>query len=89
MEFEKTWEDKNPQKACALLKHYSGKMRRCSPVLNAANGVAIGEATLPIWREHFKTLLSRQAPSAPELEYVHRPKYVVNEEPPIESKVLV
>ncbi|KAK6762795.1 hypothetical protein RB195_023486 [Necator americanus] len=66
-----------------------GKMRRCSPVLNAANGVAIGEATLPIWREHFKTLLSRQAPSAPELEYVHRPKYVVNEEPPIESKVLV
>ncbi|KAK6737183.1 hypothetical protein RB195_019712 [Necator americanus] len=44
----------------ALLKQYSGKMKRCPPVLNTANGVAVGEATLPIWRDHFKTLLNRQ-----------------------------
>ncbi|KAK6757561.1 hypothetical protein RB195_015398 [Necator americanus] len=48
----------------------------------------VGEATLPIWKEHFKTLLNRLAPSAPELEHVHRPKYAVNEEPPTESEVL-
>ncbi|KAK6754255.1 hypothetical protein RB195_013321 [Necator americanus] len=89
MEFEKAWEDRNPRKAYALLKQYSGKMKRCSPVLNTANGVAVGEATLPIWREHFKTLLNRLAPSAPELEHVHRPTYAVNEEPPTESEVLV
>ncbi|KAK6734263.1 hypothetical protein RB195_017814 [Necator americanus] len=79
MEFEKAWEDRNPRKAYALL---SSKMKRCSPVLNTANGVAVGEATLPIWKEHFKTLLNRLAPSAPELEHVHRPTYAVNEEPP-------
>ncbi|KAK6761327.1 hypothetical protein RB195_022403 [Necator americanus] len=89
MEFEKAWEDRNPRKAYALLKQYSGKMKRCSPVLNTANGVAVGEATLPIWKEHFKTLLNRLAPSAPELEHVHRPTYTVNEEPPTESEVLV
>ncbi|KAK6729566.1 hypothetical protein RB195_006547 [Necator americanus] len=89
MKFEKAWEDKNPRKAYALLKQYSGKMKRCSPVLNTANGEAVGEATLPIWREHFKTLLNRQAPSAPELGNVHRPTYAVNEEPPTESEVLV
>ncbi|KAK6744474.1 hypothetical protein RB195_011280 [Necator americanus] len=89
MEFEKAWEDKNPRKAYALLKQYSGKMKRCSPVLNTANGVAVGEATLPIWKEHFKTLLNRLAPSAPELEHVHRPTYAVNEEPPTKSEVLV
>ncbi|KAK6734731.1 hypothetical protein RB195_018118 [Necator americanus] len=75
IEFENLWEDKNPRKAYALLKQYSGKMKRCSPVLNTANEVAVGEATLPIWRKHFKTLLNRQAPSAPELEHVHRPTY--------------
>ncbi|KAK6739498.1 hypothetical protein RB195_008175 [Necator americanus] len=89
MEFEKVWEDRNPRKAYALLKQYSGKMKRCSPVLNTANGVAVGEATLPIWRKHFKTLLNRLAPSAPELEHFHRPTYAVNEEPPTESEVLV
>ncbi|KAK6740646.1 hypothetical protein RB195_008857 [Necator americanus] len=73
MEFEKAWEDRNPRKAYALLKH----------------GVAVGEATLPIWKEHFKTLLNRLASSAPELEHVHRPTYAVNEEPPTESEVLV
>ncbi|KAK6763034.1 hypothetical protein RB195_023655 [Necator americanus] len=83
-EFEKAWEDRNPRKAYALLKQYSDKMKRCSPVLNTANGVAVGEATLPIWREHFKTLLNLQAQSAPELEHVHRPRYAVNEEPPAE-----
>ncbi|KAK6735532.1 hypothetical protein RB195_018631 [Necator americanus] len=57
-EFEKAWEGKNPRKAYALLKQYSGKLERCSPVLNVANGVAVGEATLPIWKEHFKTLLN-------------------------------
>ncbi|KAK6740912.1 hypothetical protein RB195_009017 [Necator americanus] len=88
-EFEKAWEDKNQRKAYALLKQYSGKMKRCSPVLNTANGVAVGEATLPIWKEHFKTLLNWLAPSAPELEHVHRPTYAVNEEPPTESEVLV
>ncbi|KAK6761829.1 hypothetical protein RB195_022787 [Necator americanus] len=82
MEFEKVWKDRNPRKAYALLKQYSSKMKRCSPVLNTASGVAIGEATLPIWREHFKTLLNWLAPSAPELEHVHRPTYAVNEEPP-------
>ncbi|KAK6750171.1 hypothetical protein RB195_002268 [Necator americanus] len=64
-------------------------MKRCSPVLNTANGVAVGEATLPIWRDHFKILLNRQAPSAPELEHVHRPTYAVNKESPPESEVLV
>ncbi|KAK6748090.1 hypothetical protein RB195_000986 [Necator americanus] len=63
--------------------------QRCSPVLNTANGVAVGKATLPVWKKHFKTLLNRLAPSAPELEHVHRPTYAVNEEPPTESEVLV
>ncbi|KAK6757178.1 hypothetical protein RB195_015165 [Necator americanus] len=89
MEFEKAWEERNPRKAYALLKQYSGKIKRCSSVFNTANGVAVGKATLPIWREHFKTLLKRLAPSAPELEHVHRPTYAVNEEPQIESEVLV
>ncbi|KAK6744472.1 hypothetical protein RB195_011279 [Necator americanus] len=89
MEFEKAWEDRNPRKTYALLKQYSCKTKRCSPVLNTANGVAVGEATLPIWKEHFKTLLNRLAPSAPELEHVHRPTYAVNEEPPTKSEVLV
>ncbi|KAK6754703.1 hypothetical protein RB195_013595 [Necator americanus] len=87
-EFEKTREDENPRKANALLGQYCGKMKRYSPVLNT-NGVAVGEATLPIWRDHFETLLNRQAPSAPELEHVHRSTYAVNEEPPTESEVLV
>ncbi|KAK6749457.1 hypothetical protein RB195_001830 [Necator americanus] len=64
-------------------------MERCSPVLNIANGVDVGEAAFPIWRDHFKTLLNHLAPSAPELEHVHRPTYAVNEEPPTESEVLV
>ncbi|KAK6763780.1 hypothetical protein RB195_024202 [Necator americanus] len=89
MELEKAWEDKNPRKAFALLKQCSGKMKRCSPILNTANGVAVCETTLPIWRELFKTLLNRLAPSTPELEHVHRPTYAVNEEPPTESEVLV
>ncbi|KAK6762355.1 hypothetical protein RB195_023172 [Necator americanus] len=89
MEFEKAWEDRNPRKAYAVLKQYSGEMKRCSPVLNTADGIAVGEATLPIWREHFKTLLNRQAPSARELEHAHRSTYAVNEEPPNESEVLV
>ncbi|KAK6764590.1 hypothetical protein RB195_024785 [Necator americanus] len=64
-------------------------MKRRSPVLNTVNGVAVGEATIPIWREHIKTLLNQQTPSAPELEHVHRPTYAVNKEPPTESEVLV
>ncbi|KAK6764897.1 hypothetical protein RB195_025004 [Necator americanus] len=64
-------------------------MKRCSPVLNTTSGKGVGEATLPIWRDHFKTLLNRQAPSAPELEHIHRPTYAVNEEPKTESEVLV
>ncbi|KAK6745470.1 hypothetical protein RB195_011910 [Necator americanus] len=63
MEFEKA------RKAYALLKQYSSKMKRCSPVLNTAIGVTADETTLPIWREHFKTLLNRQAQLAPELEH--------------------
>ncbi|KAK6741087.1 hypothetical protein RB195_009130 [Necator americanus] len=47
-EFEKAHEDTNARKAYALLKKYSGKMKRCSPVLNTPSGVAVGEATLPI-----------------------------------------
>ncbi|KAK6764228.1 hypothetical protein RB195_024515 [Necator americanus] len=86
MEFEKAWKDTNPRKAYALLKQYSGKMKRCSSFLNTANGVVVGEATLPICRE---TLLNRLAPSAPELEHVHRSTYAVNEQPPTESEVLV
>ncbi|KAK6749578.1 hypothetical protein RB195_001909 [Necator americanus] len=39
MEFEKAWEDRNPRKAYALLKQYSGKMKRCSHVLNTAIGL--------------------------------------------------
>ncbi|KAK6755795.1 hypothetical protein RB195_014282 [Necator americanus] len=45
-ELEKAWEDKNTRKA--LLRQYSGKMKRCSPVLNTADGVAVGDATLAI-----------------------------------------
>ncbi|KAK6750587.1 hypothetical protein RB195_002517 [Necator americanus] len=41
-----------------------------------------------LMKEHFKTLLNRLAPSAPELEYVHRPICAVNEEPPTDSEVL-
>ncbi|KAK6729338.1 hypothetical protein RB195_006409 [Necator americanus] len=67
----------------------NGKLKRCSPVLNTVNGVAVGEATLPIWSEHFKTLLNRLAPSALELEHVQRSIYAVNEEPATESEVLV
>ncbi|KAK6744420.1 hypothetical protein RB195_011243 [Necator americanus] len=48
----------------------SGKMKRCSPVLNTANGKAVDEATLPFWRGHFKALLNRQPPAAPERERV-------------------
>ncbi|KAK6762403.1 hypothetical protein RB195_023209 [Necator americanus] len=59
-EFEKVWEDKNPRKAYTVLRQYSGKMKRYLPVLNTANGVAVGEATLPSWREHFNNLLNRQ-----------------------------
>ncbi|KAK6732088.1 hypothetical protein RB195_016454 [Necator americanus] len=44
--------------------------------------------TLPVWSDHFKTLLNRQAPLAPELEHVHRPTYAVNEEPLTESEIL-
>ncbi|KAK6763638.1 hypothetical protein RB195_024090 [Necator americanus] len=40
-------------------------------------------------REHFKTLLSLQLPSVPELEHVDRPTYAVREEQPTESEVLV
>ncbi|KAK6758325.1 hypothetical protein RB195_015877 [Necator americanus] len=57
--------------------------------LDAASGKAVGEATPPTWRDHFKTLLNRQAPSAPELEPVHRPTYAINEEPATESEILV
>ncbi|KAK6763907.1 hypothetical protein RB195_024298 [Necator americanus] len=91
MEFEKAWEDTNPRKAYALLKQYSGKMKRCSPVLNTANGVAVGEATLPIWRDHFKILLNRQAPDQPVLNSSTfiEPAYAVSEESPTESETLV
>ncbi|KAK6755870.1 hypothetical protein RB195_014328 [Necator americanus] len=89
MKFEKAREDRNPRKAYALLKQYSGRMKRCSPVLNTADGVAVGEVTLPIWRDHFKMLLNRQAPLAPEHEDFHGPTRALNEEPPTESEVLV
>ncbi|KAK6745840.1 hypothetical protein RB195_012140 [Necator americanus] len=39
-------------------------------------------------QEHFETLLNRLAPSAPELEHVHRPTYAINEEPPTKSDFL-
>ncbi|KAK6736512.1 hypothetical protein RB195_019287 [Necator americanus] len=39
--FEKSFEDKNSQRAYASLRQYSQKVRRCSPVLN--NEVAVGE----------------------------------------------
>ncbi|KAK6762142.1 hypothetical protein RB195_023016 [Necator americanus] len=53
--------------------------------LNNADGVAVGEATPKIGG----TSLNRQAPSAPELEHVHRSTYAVNEEPPTKSEFLV
>ncbi|KAK6753790.1 hypothetical protein RB195_013022 [Necator americanus] len=52
-------------------------MKRCSPVLNTFSGV--GEPPLPILREYFRTSLNRQGPPAPELEYIHKPKYAVKE----------
>ncbi|KAK6762530.1 hypothetical protein RB195_023305 [Necator americanus] len=51
-------------------------MKRCSPVLNTANGVVFGEATLSFQKDCFKTLLARQASSAPELEHIHRPAHI-------------
>ncbi|KAK6730636.1 hypothetical protein RB195_007231 [Necator americanus] len=88
-EFEKAWKDKNPRKAYALLKQYSGKMKRCNSVLNTSNRAPVGEAIFAIWRDHFKTLLNRQAPSAPELGHLHGPTFAVNEEPTTESEALV
>ncbi|KAK6730865.1 hypothetical protein RB195_007371 [Necator americanus] len=89
MEFEKAWEDRNPWKGYALLKQYSGKTKRCSPVLNTANGVAVGEATLLFLKEHFKTLLNHRQHRQLLNSNVHRQTYAVNEGPPIESEVLV
>ncbi|KAK6765224.1 hypothetical protein RB195_025239 [Necator americanus] len=63
--------------------------RSLKRLLNTAGGKAVGETTLPIWRDHFKTLLNRQALSARKLERVHRPTYAVNEEPPSELEILV
>ncbi|KAK6761034.1 hypothetical protein RB195_022196 [Necator americanus] len=40
-------------------------------------------------RDYFKTLPNQQGLSVPELKHVYRPTYAVNEEPRIESKVLV
>ncbi|KAK6744866.1 hypothetical protein RB195_011529 [Necator americanus] len=88
-EFEKVWEDKNSRKPYALLKQYGGKVKTCSLVLNTASAKAVGEATPPMWRDHFKTLLNRQAPSATELELVLRPAYAANDKPPTELEVLV
>ncbi|KAK6746127.1 hypothetical protein RB195_012315 [Necator americanus] len=58
-EFQKAWEDKNPRKNYALLKQYNEKKKICSPLLNTADGVAVGDAALPIPRDHFKFLLNR------------------------------
>ncbi|KAK6766443.1 hypothetical protein RB195_026007 [Necator americanus] len=55
-------------------------MKRCSPELNTAKRVAVGEETLSTWRYNFKTLPNLQASSAPKLEDVHGPTYVVKEE---------
>ncbi|KAK6755602.1 hypothetical protein RB195_014149 [Necator americanus] len=72
-EFEKAWEYKHPKKAYASLKQYSSKMKRRSPILKTANGVGVGEAILPISKDHFSTLLNLQALSTLELEHVQRP----------------
>ncbi|KAK6735692.1 hypothetical protein RB195_018742 [Necator americanus] len=50
-----------------------------STVLNTASRVAVGEGTLPIWRDHFKTLLNRRALSVAQLEHVDRPTDAVNQ----------
>ncbi|KAK6755918.1 hypothetical protein RB195_014358 [Necator americanus] len=39
--FEKELEDKDPRKAYASPKQCGGRMERCSPVLNTANGMAV------------------------------------------------
>ncbi|KAK6751864.1 hypothetical protein RB195_003345 [Necator americanus] len=77
--FEKAWRDKKPRKAHALIKQYRGSMKRCAPILNNANGVALGEAILPIWRNHCKALLNRQKPSALKIKLVHRPTYAITD----------
>ncbi|KAK6763908.1 hypothetical protein RB195_024299 [Necator americanus] len=81
----------NLREAYALSKQYSGKMKRCSPVLSIANGVAVAEAAIPIWRDHFKILLNRQAPDQPVLNSSTfiEPAYAVSEESPTESETLV
>ncbi|KAK6760264.1 hypothetical protein RB195_021664 [Necator americanus] len=66
--FGKAWKEKNPKKAYGLLRQYTSKTKTCSTVLNTANGVTIGETTLPNRRDLFNTLLNRQASSAPDLE---------------------
>ncbi|KAK6746020.1 hypothetical protein RB195_012247 [Necator americanus] len=74
--FEKAWEYKNPQKTYALLKQYYGKTKRCSPFLNSVCAVAVGETSLPIWRDHLNSLLKRQAPSVPQLVNSQRPTFI-------------
>ncbi|KAK6765132.1 hypothetical protein RB195_025174 [Necator americanus] len=63
------------------------QQKKKEKVLNTATGkavnrVGVGVVTPPIWSDYSKTLLNRQAPSAPKPEHVHRPTYAVNEEPP-------
>ncbi|KAK6727727.1 hypothetical protein RB195_005419 [Necator americanus] len=52
--FERAFEDMNPKKSSALLRQYSGKMERRSPLLNTVNGVVLGEPTfLKETSQHF------------------------------------
>ncbi|KAK6741592.1 hypothetical protein RB195_009452 [Necator americanus] len=80
MEFEKVREDRNLWKAYALLKQCRGKIKKCSPVLNTANGVVVGEATFPIWGT-LQDFAEPPSTDTSELEHFHRPKYAVNQEP--------
>ncbi|KAK6740737.1 hypothetical protein RB195_008905 [Necator americanus] len=66
-------------------------MKRWCPVLNTANGIAVGEATLPIWRDYFNILLELASTSVSRRKYVQQPVYAtaVSEEPPAESEILV
>ncbi|KAK6727544.1 hypothetical protein RB195_005309 [Necator americanus] len=67
-------------------------MKRQSPVLNTANGVAemSRDLTLPILREHCNTLLNRLTLPVPELVHAQRQTYTtVSEEPPTESEIRV
>ncbi|KAK6743853.1 hypothetical protein RB195_010886 [Necator americanus] len=90
-EFEKAWENKNSRSTYTLLKQYSSKMKRCSPVLNTASVMAVGEATFEAWWVTSRPCLAgkhRQLPNSSTFIGRHMRLTFLDTEPPTESEVL-